>query len=198
MNQTEKILQLARERGILRSRDLTPFGIRREWLGRLVNEGRLVRIAPGLYSLADADFGQHQALVEAAVRVPNAVVCLLTALRFHEIGMQDPFEVWLAIDRKARLPRIDYPPLRIVRFSGEPLTAGVEEHVIGGVTVQVYCPAKTVADCFKYRNKIGLDVAMEALRECLRQRKCTVDDLWHYAEVCRVINIMRPYLEAMV
>lgn len=198
MNQTEKILQLARERGILRSRDLALFGIRREWLGRLVREGSLVRIGPGLYSLTDADFGQHQALVEAAVRAPHAVVCLLTALRFHEIGMQDPFEVWLAIDRKARLPRIDYPPLRIVRFSGEPLTAGVEQHVIGGVTVKVYCPAKTVADCFKYRNKIGLDVTMEALRDCLRQRKCTVDDLWHYAEICRVINIMRPYLEAMV
>jgi predicted transcriptional regulator of viral defense system len=198
MDQTERILELMRERGILRPRDLALLGIRREYLGRLVGVGRIERIGPGLYSLPGADFGQHQALVETAVRAPQATACLLTALCFHEIGTQAPFEVWIAIDRKARRPRVDYPPLRVMRFSGEALTAGVEEHVIEGVTIRVYSAAKTVADCFKYRNKVGLDVAMEALRDCLRWRKCTVDELWRYAKICRVANVMRPYLEAMV
>ena len=174
------------------------MGIRREQLGRLVRLGKIERIGPGLYSLPDTDFGQYQGLVESAIHVPHAVVCLLSALRFHEIGTQEPFEVWVAIDRKARRPQVAYPPLRVMRFSGKALTAGVEEHVVEGVTLRVYSAAKTVADCFKYRNKVGLDVAMEALRDCLRQRKCTVDDLWRYATICRVTNVMRPYLEAMV
>lgn len=130
--------------------------------------------------------------------MPKGVVCLLSALRFHELTTQAPFEVWLAIGEKAWRPRIEYPPLRIMRFSPTTLSAGVEEHQIEGVAVQVYPPAKTVADCFKYRNKIGLDIAIEALRECWRSRRCTVDDLWHYAGICRVQNVMRPYLESIV
>jgi predicted transcriptional regulator of viral defense system len=164
----------------------------------MVERGLLTRIDKGIYALPDADFGESQTLAEAAVRVPQGVVCLLTAIRFHEIGMQDPFEIWMAIDNKAHRPRISYPPLRIVRFSGEAFAAGVEAHVIEGVTVRIYSAAKTVADCFKYRNKVGLDVALEALRECLRQRKSTVDEIWRYAKICRVNNVMRPYLEAMV
>jgi predicted transcriptional regulator of viral defense system len=125
------------------------------------------------------------------------VVCLLSALRFHDLTTQAPFEVWLAIGEKAWRPRLEYPPLRIVRFSGAALSAGVEVQQIEGVTVQVYSPAKTVADCFKYRNKICLDVATEALRECRRARHCSMDDLWHYAGICRVQYVRRPYLESI-
>ena len=125
------------------------------------------------------------------------MVCLLSALRFHELTTQLPSRVWLAIDTKAWRPIEDSLPLEIVYFSGLALSEGVEQHAIEQVSVGVYCVAKTVADCFKYRNKIGLDVALEALRECQRTRKCTMDDLWHYAKICRVANVMRPYLEAI-
>ena len=129
--------------------------------------------------------------------MPKGVVCLLSALSFHELTTQAPFEVWLAIGEKAWRPRLEYPPLRIVHFSKTALNTGVQEHQIEGVNVHVYSPAKTVADCFKYRNKIGLDVAIEALRECRQARHCTMDDLWHYAGICRVRNVMRPYLESL-
>jgi len=124
-------------------------------------------------------------------------VCLVSALQYHELTTQMPPVVWLAIDRKARLPRVPQLPLKIVRFSGKALTEGIEEQKIEGVPVKVYSAAKTVADCFKYRNKIGLDIAVEALRECLRYHKCLNDDLYYFAKICKVWNIMRPYLEAM-
>ncbi len=152
----------------------------------------------GLYILPESDTTEHHSLAEVCKRVPKGVVCLLSALRFHDITTQAPFEVWLAIGEKDWRPRVEYPPLRIVRFSPASLSAGIEVHRIEGVTVQVYCPAKTVADCFKYRNKIGLDVALEALRQCWRSRQCTMDELWHYADLCRVRNVMRPYLESLV
>jgi len=193
----EKIVSLAREAGIIRPRDLDEFGIPREYLRRLCDKGVLERQARGIYTLRGAETTEHHSLVQASKRVPKAVVCLLSALRFHGLTTQSPFEIWLAIDRKARLPKVEGVPLRLVRFSGEALTEGVERHRIEGVDVSVYSPAKTVADCFKYRNKIGLDVALEALRECRRERRCTMDDLWRYAKVCRVANVMRPYLEAL-
>jgi len=193
----ERILALALEQGVLRLRDVTGLGIHPEYVRRLVAAGSLVREGRGLYSLPNADVTESHSLVEATRRVPSAVVCLLSALSFHQIGTQLPHQVWLAIDVKARLPRADYPPLRIVRFSGEALRAGIEQHRIEGVVIRVYGPAKTVADCFKYRNKIGLDVALEALREGWRGRRFTMDDLWPYAKVCRVANVMRPYLEGL-
>jgi predicted transcriptional regulator of viral defense system len=171
-------------------------GIHPEYVRRLCDRGLLIRSGRGLYIPADADVTSHHTLAEASKRVPSGVICLLSALRFHELTTQSPRDIWLAISEKARRPRVDYPPLRIMRFSGLALTEGVEEHKIEGVPVKLYNPAKTVADCFKYRNKIGLEVAIEALRDCRRQRKCTNDELWHYARVCRVANVMRPYLEA--
>lgn len=194
----DKILDLARKAGVLRPRDLDPYDIPRTYLGRLCASGKLQRIGRGLYVLPGTDATEHHSLAEACKRVPNGVVCLLSALRFHELTTQAPFEVWLAIGEKAWRPRVEYPPLRIVHFSHTTLSAGAEEHQIEGVTVRVYSSAKTVADCFKYRNKIGLDVAIEALRECWRSRRCTMDDLWHYAGICRVRNVMRPYLESIV
>lgn len=182
---------------MLRPRDLDPHGIPREHLRRLRDRGLLEQVGRGLYVLPDADLGAHFGLATACKRVPHGVVCLLSALRFHEMTTQAPFEVWMAVDRRARLPKTPELPLRIVRFSGEALRQGVEQHEIEGIDVRVYTPAKTVADCFKYRNKIGVDVAVEALRDYFRLRKGTVDDLWKYAGVCRVKSIMRPYMEAL-
>jgi len=182
--------------GVLRIRDLTSHGIHPEYLRRLCRKGLLTRTGRGLYVAADAEISVHHGLAQVGKRVPHGVICLLSALQFHELGTQSPFEVWMALDRRAARPRMDYPPLRVVRFSGEALAEGIEEYTIEGVRVRVYGPAKTVADCFKYRNKIGLDVALEALRDCREQKKCNNDDLWRYAKICRVANVMRPYLEA--
>lgn len=146
---------------------------------------------------ADAELSAHTSLAQASRRVPHGIICLLSALRFHEIGTANPFEVWIALDQDVRRPQVEYPPLRVVRFSGKALTEGVECHRIESVQVQIYCAAKTVADCFKFRNKIGLEVALEALRDCLRTKKCTYEKLWHYAKMCRVTEVMRPYLEAV-
>jgi len=192
----DRVLALARRAGVLRVRDLTARGLDPVYLRRLCRQGRLVRTGRGLYVPADAELSAHHSLAEAAKRLPRGVICLLSALRFHEIGTQAPREVWVAIDQRAARPRASAPPLRVVRFSGTALTSGVERRLIDGVPVRIYNPAKTVADCFKYRNKIGLDAALEALRDCLRRRKASADDLWRYAKVCRVANVMRPYLEA--
>lgn len=196
-SRTDKIIELARITGVIRPLDLDAYGIPREYLRRLCNKGVLERRSRGIYALADADLTEHHSLALASKRVPKGVVCLLSALRFHRLTTQTPFEIWMAIDRKARLPKAEGVPLHIVRFSAAALTEGVEHHQVEGVEVPVYCLAKTVVDCFKYRNKIGLDVALEALRECLRERRCTIDELWRYAKICRVANVMRPYLESL-
>ena len=190
------VLRLLRRKGIVRASDLERYGIPRVYLTRLCQKGLVERVGRGLYRLARAETSEYITLAEAAKLIPNGVVCLLSALSFHGLTTQIPHEVWMAIDVKARRPKVAGVPLRIVRFSGKALTAGVEIHRIDGVPVKITCPAKTVADCFKYRNKTGLDVALEALRECRRQRKCSLKDLWHYAKICRVASVMEPYLEA--
>ncbi len=153
--------------------------------------------ARGIYELPDADITEHQTLAQVCKRVPKGVVCLLSALQFHNLTSQQPFEVWLALDRSAHRTKEAKLPIRIARFSGKAFSEGVEEHIIGGVTAKIYNLPKTVADCFKYRNKIGLDVALEALKECRQERRCTFDELWHYAKICRVSNVIRPYMEAL-
>ncbi|MBP6653379.1 MAG: AbiEi antitoxin N-terminal domain-containing protein [Propionivibrio sp.] len=193
----DKLIDLVRSLGLIRPRDLEPIGIPRISLTRAVRRGQLERVGRGLYGLPGRQVSAHGVLAEVARRVPKGVVCLLSALRFHGLTTQAPFEVWLAIENKAITPKLDYPPLRIVRFSGAALTEGVEEHVVDDVTVRITCIAKTVADCFKYRNKIGLDVALEALREAWHEKRMTSDDLWRYAKVCRVANVMRPYLDSL-
>ena len=195
----ERILRSARAKGVLRPRDLVRSGIPRSAFARLHEQGRLVRLARGLYAVPDnVAQTEHQSLVEVAKRIPHGTLCLLSALRFHNLTTQSPFDVWIAIDRKAWRPQIPYPALRIFRFSGRALTAGVETHTIQGVKVRVYNPAKTVADCFKYRNKIGIDVALEALRDTWRSRRATMDQLTRFARICRVEQVMRPYLESLV
>lgn len=192
-----EVLKLAKQAGVLRPRDLDIERVPRAYLSRLIEAGQLRKIGRGLYIPASGPLGEHQSIVEIAKRVPNGVICLLSALRFHELTTQAPCEVWIAINEKAWRPHLASRPVRFVRFSGRALREGVETHRIKGVTVHIYNPAKTVADCFKYRNKIGVDVALEALRECWRARRCTADELWHFAEVCRVQNVIRPYVEAI-
>lgn len=194
----QRVLDLARSHGILRARDAEAAGVHTQTLSALVADGILERVARGRYRLADADTTEHHGLAVAAAAVPSGVICLLSALQFHEIGTQLPREVWVAVDRRARRPALDFPPLRVVRFSGQALTAGVEHHVIEGQVVRITSAAKTVADCFKYRNKIGLDVALEALAEGWRMRRFTLADLNAYAIIDRVQRVMKPYIEAVI
>jgi predicted transcriptional regulator of viral defense system len=193
----EQVLALVRAAGVLRPRDLEPRGIPRQHLQRLYERGLVERVGRGLYIAADAEPTEHHSLAQAAKRVPQGVICLLSALQYHSHTTQMPFEVWIAVERTAWKPTTDDVPLRVVRFSGEAFTAFVEEHEIEGVQVRVYTPAKTVADCFKYRNKIGLDVALEALRDTWKQQTATMDELWSAAGVCRVQKVMKPYLESL-
>jgi predicted transcriptional regulator of viral defense system len=193
----QAVLALAGRRPLLRARELTEQGLPTVVLSRLVAAGKLERIARGVYTLPGRALSEHRSLAEVSLRVPRGVVCLLSALRVHGIGTQAPFEVWMAIPHHSPTPRLDQPALRVVRMSGAALTEGIEAVEIDGLKVPVFNAAKTVADCFKYRNKIGLDVALEALRDGWSQRKLAVDALWHYARVDRVANVMRPYLESV-
>jgi predicted transcriptional regulator of viral defense system len=194
----ERVLEMASKQPLVRPRDVEARGIARESLLRLYRRGLLVRPARGVYALAESPVTEHHSLAVAAKLVPRSVVCLLSALRFHGLTTQDPHEGWIAIDFKAHKPSLASPALRVVRFSGRALVEGVEAHEIEGVRVQVYGAAKTVGDCFKYRHKIGIDVAIEALRDVLRSRKATVDEIHRFAKVCRVANVMQPYLESAV
>lgn len=193
----DRTLKLARRRQGVTTRELAQAGIHTQVLSRLVAGGKLERIARGLYRLPEHAITEHHGLAIAAAAVPHGVVCLLSALQYHGIGTQAPSEVWMAIDRRARRPALRYPPLRIVRYTGAALTKGVETREVEGREVRVYNVAKTIADCFKYRNKIGLDVALEALREAWRARRFTMDQLDRYAAICRVQRVMGPYVEAL-
>ena len=195
--QEQQVLRLARARKLLRARDVTQHGLPTIALTRLVQAGKLERVARGLYSLPGSATSEHRSLAEVAARVPKGVVCLLSALRVHEIGTQAPFEVWLAIPNRMVAPRLDQPAIRVVRMSDEALADGVERMSIDGVDVPVFNAARTVVDCFRFRNKIGLDVALEALRDGWSQRKFTMDALWRHATLGRVANVMRPYIEAI-
>jgi predicted transcriptional regulator of viral defense system len=182
---------------VFQPRDFARAGLHPEQVRRLVRDGQLQRAGRGRYLLQNAEPSGDIGLALAAAAAPAATVCLLTALRVHEIGTQAPREIWLAIDRRAAKPRIDFPPVRVVRFSGKALTFGVQKRTVDGVPVRIYSPAKTVADCFKYRNKIGLDVGLEALRAGLSDKRFTRDELWAAAKVCRVTTVIRPYLQVL-
>lgn len=195
--QAQTIERLARRQGSLRARDLKARGLPSVHLSRLVRQGRLVRRARGIYVPARQEISATHDWELAGLRVPNGTLCLLSALVLHRIGTQNPAEVWMAIDEKAWRPRAAYPQLRIVRFSGPALTHGIMTVRMGRVTLRVYDPAKTVADCFKYRHKIGLDVAVEALREGWRARKFTLEKLAEAARICRVRRVIQPYLEML-
>jgi predicted transcriptional regulator of viral defense system len=196
--QATRALELLKANSMLRLKDFMARGIGPETLARLVRNRQVVRPVRGLYQLADAPVETRHAFAEAAVLVPKGVICLLSALQFHELTLQMPSAVWMAIARTTWRPTLAYPPIRFVRFSGPALTEGVQRHLIETIEVPVYSPAKTIVDCFRYRHKIGLDLALEGLREGLRRRCCTPDQLWRYAQTARVWSVMRPYVEAMV
>ncbi len=192
-----QILQVLRRLGIVRASELEAHGIPRAQIYRLVRSGLVVREARGIYIVGKHPITAEHTLAQVAKRVPGGVFCLLTALRFHELTTQAPAEVWIALAEKARKPKLDYPRLRVARFSGRALTEGIEKHRLEGVEVRVYSAAKTVADCFKYRNKIGIDVAVEALRDFSRRHRGGATELARYARICRVSRVMQSYLDAI-
>jgi len=198
MSRQQQILELARKKGIIRAEDVKAAGISRNYLYRMHSEGLLAKIAVGLYTLPESPVTENSSLAEVAKRLPKAVVCLISALSYHEITTQIPHQIWLTIPKSSWRPNVDYPPLNLTYVSDPAYSFGIQEHVINGVEVKIYSPAKTVADCFKFRNKVGLDVAIEALREAWRSRKVTIDEMVMAAGIDRVSKIMRPYMEAIV
>lgn len=194
---TQRVLDLASQKGLLRASDLDAIDAPRVVLTRLTAAGLLEKVGRGLYRLPNAEISEFESLGTVATKAPKAVFCLLTALQFHELTTQLPRQVWIAMPRGSHLPRIDYPPVKMVQFTGDAYSAGIEEVERDGVRLHVYNAAKTVADCFKHRNKIGLDVALEAIKDARASSKASVDDIWHFAKICRVANVMRPYLESI-
>lgn len=195
---THAIAAFKRHGGLMRMSDAIQAGVHRDTLRAMVERGDLERISRGLYRLSDAPSLTHPDLATVAVKVPEGVICLLSALAFHELTTQIPHEVYLAIDRNSEPPRIDFPPVRAFRFSGEAFTEGIEMHKDDSVPLRVYSREKTIADCFKFRNKVGLDACVEALRRYRETRGFNADALLHYAGICRVKQVLRPYIEAIL
>ena len=195
--QAQHVLDLARRKGLLRASDLGGIDTPRIVLTRLTAAGLLARVGRGLYRLPDTQGSELESLGMIATKAPQSVFCLLTALQFHELTTQLPRQVWIAMPRGSHAPRLDYPPIKMVQMTGDAYSQGIETATHEGVELRVYGVAKTVADCFKHRNKIGLDVALEALKDARARNKASVDEIWRYAEICRVANVMRPYLESI-
>jgi predicted transcriptional regulator of viral defense system len=183
--------------GILRTSEALDEGIYRRTLYHMEQEGLLTKLERGVYKLSDTDMLSNPDLAIVAKKIPKAKVCLISALDFYEMTTEIPHKVHIALPRTSRNPKIDHPPIKVYRFSGESLTEGIEKHEVDGVEVQVYNPAKTIADCFKFRNRIGLDIAMEALEQGIEQGKASYSDILKYAEICRVKSVIKPYLEAI-
>ncbi|HOX91742.1 MAG TPA: type IV toxin-antitoxin system AbiEi family antitoxin domain-containing protein [Spirochaetales bacterium] len=192
------LARLFKETPLLRSKDIEKAGFTRIELSRLVAAGEIRRVRRGLYCRPDYHLNEHGDLAIVATRIPEALICLLSALRYHKLTTQAPAEIWIAIDRKARAPRFEYPSLKVVRFGQQALTYGVETKMVDSVMIRITTIEKTIADCFKYRNKIGLDVALEALRDAVQKRLLDRDELWRCAKIDRVANVIRPYLEVLV
>lgn len=191
------ILELATTLGILRPRDLRTRGHSVAYLERLVAKGRLSKLGRGQYALPDREPTEDDTLAVTAKRYPGTVVCLLSALRFHELTTQSPRSIWLAVEGSKLAPSDTPAAVQVVRMTGPSFESGITTHLVGQVPVRIYDPAKTVTDCFKFRSRVGLDVAVEALRDCLAQRRATPAQIWSFAGICRVKTIMRPYLEAL-
>ena len=198
MNARERVLKLARSRSVLRTRDTSAAGIHSGTLTRMSRAGELERVGPGRYRLRANSMTEYQDVVLAATAVPNSVVCLMSALRFHGIGTQMPHEVWIAVPRGSRVPKLKAPPIRVVNMSPALFDVGIEDHRIDGQVVRIHSVARTVADCFRFRNKVGLDVALEALTEAWRSKRLKLDELNRIAKKLRVQRVMQPYLETVV
>ena len=195
--QNQSVRELARREGLLRARDLEGAGISRVVLARMTASGELEKVARGLYRLANSQFSEFESLATVARRVPQAVFCLLTALQIHGLTTQSPRQIWIAMPHGSHPPRIDYPPIRMVQATGAAFAEGIVTIKRDKVLLRVYSVEKTIADCFKHRSKIGLDVALEALREARVRRGFKADELWRHAQHCRVTNVIRPYMEAL-
>lgn len=196
-SKSERIIQLAQKLGVLRPKDLVPHGIQAEYLRRLCDKGQIKKVGRGSYVLADTDINAAVSLAIVGRAVPNGVICLRSALAFHGIGEQRGDEVYVAIERRAARPRVDYPEIKVARLGGPAFTEGVEVHVVENVKVRVYNLEKTLADLFKFRNKIGPHIAVDALRSAISERNLNMKKLWHYAKLCRVERVMKPYVDAL-
>lgn len=189
---------LFKKKSVLKLKEIKDHGIHPEYIRRMIIKGQIIRVGHGIYMKPDTEITAYHSLVEVSKQISIGVICLLSALQYHEIGTQLPSEIWLGIPRKTAIPRIKNHSVKIITYSKKSFYEGIDEHIIEGVVVKIYNPAKTVADCFKYRNKAGLDVALEVLKDVVKNKICNIDDLWKYAGICRVRNIMKPYLEALV
>lgn len=196
--QEKEVLDLVRRHGVLRPRDLDDRGYPRTTLDRLKKKGMLQRLSRGLYSVVQMEITEHQTLAEVAKMYPNAVICLLSALLFHDLTTQLPRRVWLAVENKSWAPRKGPVLYEVVWLTGRAFSEGIETHTVQGVPLQIYSPAKTVADCFKFRSRVGTEVAVEALRDTLRGKRATPAEIMRYAQICRVTTVIRPYLEALI
>jgi len=197
-SQRDIAISILNQKALVKTKELNNAGVHRETIRRMVADGEIIKVARGLYSSPEYIPNERYSLIEAQKIVNKGVVCLLSALSYHEIGTQNPSEVWMAIPRGSRHPRIEYSPIRLITFSGEAYTKGIKSIQIDEEKISIYNIPKTIADCFKYRNKIGLEVAVEALKDVLQNKRVTVDELLHYAEICRVRNIITPYIESLV
>jgi predicted transcriptional regulator of viral defense system len=193
----DRIAGEVRQRKIVRPKDLSSIAGSRSHLWNLAKSGKIERIGRGLYRDRNSPISDKEVYVELAKRVPQGVLCLSSALRFHELTTENPSEIWLAIERGAWTPKIEFPLVRIAHFSRTAFDFGIETHPVDGVQLRVYNPAKTVADCFKFRSKIGTEIAIQALRAAYRERKATMDELWKAAKICRVSNVIQPYMESL-
>ena len=194
----ESVQKIVQEHKLIRSKDLREHALDRAHLWNLAQAGRIERVGHGLYRAKNATISEYETLLEVAKRIPSGVLCLSSALRYHELTSENPFETWLAIERGTWTPRMDFPPLRILHISKAAFEYGIETHSVDGGTLRVYTPAKTVADCFKFRSRIGMETAIGALRAAYRERKVSMDELWKAAKICRVANVIRPYMESLV
>jgi len=197
MTNTNKLLEIVRERGIVRAKELNDFGILRKELRAALEAGQLVRLARGIYAESSVAVSPRLLLAQVCKQIPAGVVCLLSALQYHNLGTQMPSEVWIAVPGHSHRPVSDYPPIHLVEFSKTAYSLGIEHAEYKQAEIRVYSPAKTVVDCFRFRNAIGLDVAMEALKDFLGKPGNTTDELMEYALSCRISTVLKPYVEAL-
>ncbi len=194
----EIIKEIFKQHNVVRLRDFIKAGIHQQIIMRMVNAGKIQRISRGLYMLEESDITANHSFVEVSCKIRKAVICLISALQFHDIGTQLPNKIWIAIPRTNTKPNFTNPPLNINWYSGRAYTEGIEIKVIEGIPVKIYNIPKTIADCFKFRNKIGMEVAIESLKECVREKKVNTEDIMYYASICRVSNIIKPYMESII
>ncbi len=194
--QIDKIIRMVKKQGTVSAATLTKAGISSGILCYMANKGMLRRVSRGVYALPDYE-PVHETFSSVALKIPNGVICLLSALQFHELTTQMPYETWVAIEKGSNYPRNLKIPVRIIQLTGENFSTGIQTFTEDGIKIKVYNPAKTVVDCFRFRNKIGTEVAVEALRDTLKQKKATSDEIWEYARRCRIARVMRPYMEAI-